>query len=66
MYKTLNKGPKIKRPQRAREYPQDLINSAIDKARKIPRKVAPLQIQKRVTEHMQVFLKDTLEPLATS
>ena len=43
----------------AREYPEDLINKAFDKARKIPRKVALLQIQKRVTEHMQVFLKDT-------
>ena len=39
----------------AREYPEDLINIAIFKARKIPRKVALLKIKKKIKEIMPLF-----------
>ena len=40
----------------ARNYPEDLINRSIEKARKIPRKVALLKVQKKTSESGSVFI----------
>ena len=39
-----------------RNYPEDLINRSIEKARKTPRKVALLKVQKKTSESGSVFI----------
>ena len=39
----------------ARNYPEDLINRGIQKARKVPRKIALMKVKKRVTEQRPIF-----------
>ena len=38
-----------------RKYPEELINRGIEKARKIPRKIALLKVKKKVTKNPPIF-----------
>ena len=39
----------------AKSYPENLVNRAIDRAKKIPRKIALLKIRKKAAENRPVF-----------
>ena len=45
----------------ARQYPEPLINKAIDKAKKIPRKIALLKVHKKITENRPIFALNMIQ-----
>ena len=39
----------------ARNYPENLVDRSIEKARKVPRKVALMKVKKKLTEKRPIF-----------
>ena len=40
----------------AREYPEDIVDAAINKARKIPRRIALLKVRNKAKEERPIFI----------